>query len=106
MLKERDKQLQLYSTFAIKKRNIQWLLKQSLNLFKLIQHRFNFDSACFNTVERGGGGGGGLALFSGFNIAIQHVEANVADVGQCLYNLFWYNHTGDKRKLSAVIGCT
>ena len=24
------------------KRNVEWLLKQSLNAFKLIQHRFNF----------------------------------------------------------------
>ena len=74
MLKERDKQLQLYSTFAIKKRNIQWLLKQSLNLFKLIQHRFNFDSACFNTVERGGGGGGGAVSTSLFNMLKQTLQ--------------------------------
>ena len=29
------------------------MLKQSLNAFKLIQHRFNFDSTSFNTVSRG-----------------------------------------------------
>ena len=28
-------------TFAITKRNVEWLLKQSLNTFKLIQHRLN-----------------------------------------------------------------
>ena len=32
-----------------------WLLKQSLNGFKFIQHRFNFGSSCFNTVEKRGG---------------------------------------------------
>ena len=32
-------------------------LKQSLNAFTLIRHRFNFDSTCFNTVENGGEGG-------------------------------------------------
>ena len=30
-----------------------WLLKQSFKAFKLIQHRFNFVSICFNAVERG-----------------------------------------------------
>ena len=35
------------------KRNVEWLLKQSLNAFKLIQHRFNFHSTCFNKVEWG-----------------------------------------------------
>ena len=41
------------------KTNVEWFLKQILNAFKLLQHRFNFDSTCFNTVQRGGGGGEG-----------------------------------------------
>ena len=36
------------------KRNVKRLLKQSLNAFKLVPHRLNFDSTCFNTVERRG----------------------------------------------------
>ena len=35
------------------KRNVEQVLKQSLNAFILIQHRFNFDSTSFNTVSRG-----------------------------------------------------
>ena len=35
------------------KRNVEQMLKQSENVFKLIQHRFNFDSTSFNTVLRG-----------------------------------------------------
>ena len=43
-------------------RNVEWLLKQSLNAFKLMnidEHRFNFVSTCFKTVERARGGGQG-----------------------------------------------
>ena len=50
------------------KRNVEWSLKQRVNAFKLIQHRFNFDSTCFNTVEKGGGGCGGVG--KSFNIAV------------------------------------
>ena len=34
--------------------------KRFQRAFKVIQHRFNFVSTCFNTVERGGGGGEGV----------------------------------------------
>ena len=34
------------------KRNVERLLKQSLSAFKLIQHRFNFDSTRFNMATR------------------------------------------------------
>ena len=42
-----------FSQLRDDKRNVVWLFKQSLNAFKFFQHRFNFDSTCFNTVERG-----------------------------------------------------
>ena len=29
------------------------VVEAKFKLFKLIQHRFNFDSTCFNTVKRG-----------------------------------------------------
>ena len=35
------------------RRNVEQMLKQSLNAFKLIQHRFNFNSTSFKTVSRG-----------------------------------------------------
>ena len=35
------------------KRNVEWMLKQSLKAFKLFQHRFNILSTRFNNVERG-----------------------------------------------------
>ena len=37
------------------KENVEQMSKQSLNAFRLIQHRFNFDSTSFNTVSRGRG---------------------------------------------------
>ena len=52
---EREGQM-VSSSFNIRenKRSVEWLLKQSLNAFKLIQNRFNFVSTCtFSTVERG-----------------------------------------------------
>ena len=57
------------------KRNVEWLLKESLNSFKLIQHRFNFDSTCFNAVERGEGRGGNR-----FQQNRTNVEANIEAV--------------------------
>lgn len=46
------------------KRNIEWSLKQrSLKAFKLLHHRFNFDS----TRMKGGGGGGQTVSASLFN---------------------------------------
>ena len=45
------------------KRNVEWLLKQILNAFELIQHRFNLDSTCFNTVKRGRGQKDSTSLF-------------------------------------------
>ena len=51
---EREGQM-VSSSFNIRenRRSVEWLLKQSLNAFKLIQNRFNFVSTCFSTVERG-----------------------------------------------------
>ena len=53
------------SSFNIRenKRNVEWLFKQSLNAFELIQHRFNF---YFNVFEHGWNGGANR-----FNIAVQ-----------------------------------
>ena len=56
MLKERGKRLQLrfnIPNIPEYKRNVEWMLKQSLNAFKLFQHRFNIVSTRFNSVERG-----------------------------------------------------
>ena len=56
MLKERGKRLQLrfnIPNIPENKRNVERMLKQSLNAFKLFQHQFNILSARFNTVERG-----------------------------------------------------
>ena len=56
MLKERGKWLQLrfnIPNILEKKRNVEWMLKQSLKAFKLFQHRFNILSTRFNNVERG-----------------------------------------------------
>ena len=63
------------------KRNVEWLLKQSLNAFKLIQHRFNFHSTCFNTVEWG--------RRDGFNIAVQRNRTDVVSgpFAQALMNI-------------------
>ena len=63
------------------KRNVEWLLKQSLNAFKLIQHRFNFNSTCFNKVEWGRG--------DGFNIAVQQNRKDVVSgpFAQALMNI-------------------
>ena len=59
------------------------MLKQSLNAFKLIQHRFSFDSRSFNTVNFKG-------VENGFDIALQqnrmNVEANVGAVCSSLYS--------------------
>ena len=72
MLKEGGKRLQLHSTFAITKENVEQMLKQSLNAFKLIQHRFNKFQHGFKGVA------------NGFDIALQQnrmdVEANVEAV--------------------------
>ena len=57
MLKERGKWLQLrfnIPNILENKRNVEWMLKQSLKAFKLFQHRFNILSTRFNNVERGG----------------------------------------------------
>ena len=63
------------------KRNVEWLLKQSLNAFKLIQHRFNFHSTCFNVVEWG--------RRDGFNIAVQQNRTDVVSgpFAQALMNI-------------------
>ena len=56
MLKERGKWLQLrfnIPNILENKRNVEWMLKQSLKAFKLFQHRFNILSTRFNNVERG-----------------------------------------------------
>ena len=42
--------------------------KRFQSSFKLIQHRLNFVSTCFNTVERGGGRG------NGFNMTVHKIE--------------------------------
>ena len=71
------------TSFNIRKnnRNVEWLLKQSLNAFKLIQHQFNFHSTCFNKVvwERG----------DGFNIAVQQNRTDVVfgPFAQALMNI-------------------
>ena len=51
MVKEGGNCLQLYLTFRNSKISVKWLFQQSL---KFIQHRLNFDSTYFNTIERGG----------------------------------------------------
>lgn len=63
------------------KRNVDWLLKKNLNAFKLIQHRFNFHSTCFNMVEWGRG--------DGFNIAVQQNRTDVVSgpFAQALMNI-------------------
>ena len=56
MLKEWGKWLQLrfnIPNILENKRNVEWMLKQSLKAFKLFQHRFNIVSTRFNNVERG-----------------------------------------------------
>ena len=56
MLKERGKWLQLrfnIPNILENKRNVEWMLKQSLKAFKLFQHRFNILSTRFNNVEGG-----------------------------------------------------
>ena len=40
--------------FPGNKRIVESMLKESLNAFKLVQHRFNIASTHFNNVERGG----------------------------------------------------
>ena len=61
------------------KRNVECLLNQSLNACKLIQHRFNFDSTCFNKAKQGlnvgGGGGGGEQKV--FNVAVHQNRTDV-----------------------------
>ena len=54
MLKERGKRLQLrFNILNIpeNKRNVEWMLKQSLKAFKLFQHRFDNISTLFNTLS-------------------------------------------------------
>ena len=56
MLKERGKCFQLrfnIPNILENKRNVEWMLKQSLRAFKFFQHRFNIVSSRFNNVERG-----------------------------------------------------
>ena len=56
MLKERGKRLQLrfnIPNIPENKRNVEWMLKQSLKAFKLFQHRFDNVSTRFNAVEKG-----------------------------------------------------
>ena len=56
MLKERGKRLQLrfnIPNIPENKRNVEWMLKQSLKAFKLFQHRFDNVSILFNTFQRG-----------------------------------------------------
>ena len=56
MLKERGKWLQLrfnIPNIPENKRNVEWMLKQSLKAFKLFQHRFDNVSTLFNTFQRG-----------------------------------------------------
>ena len=56
MLEERGERLQLrfnIPNILENKRNVEWMLKQSLKAFKLFQHRFNILSTPFNKVERG-----------------------------------------------------
>ena len=77
MLKEGCRQLQRYSTFCDNKRNVEWLLKQSLKAFKRIQHRSIFDSTCFNAIE----GAGAIH----FNIAVQQNRTDVEAVFPGLY---------------------
>ena len=55
MLKERGKWLHLrlnILNILENKRNVEWMLKQSLRAFKLFQHRFNILSKRFNNIER------------------------------------------------------
>ena len=58
--------------FCDNKRNVEQMLKQSLNAFKLIQHRFNFNSTSFKTVSRG--------VANGFDIALQQNPMDVEAV--------------------------
>ena len=56
MLKERGKRLQLrfnIPNIPENKRNVEWILKQSLKAFKLFQNRLDFVSTLFNTFQRG-----------------------------------------------------
>ena len=61
------------------KRNVEWMLKQSLDAFKLLQHRFNIVSTRFDTFQLGW-----KVVANAFNIPIQQnwkdVEANVEAV--------------------------
>ena len=42
-----------HSEYLQNKRNVEWMLKQSLKAFKLFQHRCNILSTRFNNVEGG-----------------------------------------------------
>ena len=56
MLKERGKRLQLrfnIPNIPENKRNVEWMLKQSLKAFKLFQLRFDNVSTLFNTFQHG-----------------------------------------------------
>ena len=56
MLKERGKRLQLrfnIPNIPENKRNVEWMLQQSLKAFKLFQHRFDNVSTLFNTFQHG-----------------------------------------------------
>ena len=69
--------LKASTSFKIRdnKTNVEWLLKQSVHAFKLIQHRFNFHPTCFNTV--GGKRGGETVSTSLLKKLNGLVEANV-----------------------------
>ena len=82
MLKEQGKRLQLrfnIPNIPEYKTNVEWMLKQSWNAFKLFQHRFSIVSTRFDTFQLGWKG-----MANAFNIAIQQnrkdVEANVEAV--------------------------
>ena len=74
------------------KRNGECFLKQSLNTFELIQHRFSFDSTCFNMVERVGAVVG-PEVANGFNIAIQQnqkpIRVETCNARSQLPNIQW-----------------
>ena len=82
MLKEGGKQLQLHSTFAITKEKLnRSSLKQSLNAFKVIQHRFNKFHHGFKGVV------------NGFDIALQQkIEWMLKPFARAFMLTGWYLH--------------
>ena len=63
------------------KRNVEWLLKRSLDVLKLTQHRFNFDSTC---SKWGGGGGKQTVLTSLLNKIERTLKQMVKPFAQAL----------------------